>query len=342
MCMKRIILLVAVSVYVILSAEVSAQKISQRHIPLLTDSLDVYKIPAISIGNGGENCTWNFSDLDVSTALQISEDYFSPAPNLGNVGLHRENANYYYTVEQDTLRLTGFETSDKHIRYSSSIPMMAYPFAYGDSLVYSLTGEGQYCHIFPFPLKGKCVVRAEGKGQLTLPDMTIDSVLRLHTFISYTDTLQPFSIMQEERYQWYSLYCRYPILENIVSRAIKGNDTISVSSAYYYPQEQENMPVHRQIKEEDIPGADSLITQVAYLPNPVQTDLQIQYTLIRQAQVYISLHYNGGTTVYQTPLLQEEEGMHSATIHMAGLPLGAYVVYIHADDTIVSGNVIKL
>ena len=340
--MKRIILLVAVSVYVILSADVRAQKISQRHIPLLTDSLDVYKLPAISIGNGGGNCIWDFSELDVSTAPQISEDYFSPTANLGSIGLHRENANHYFVIEQDTLRLMGYETSDKHIRYLSSIPMMAYPFAYGDSLVYSFTGEGQYCHILSFPLKGKCVVRAEGKGQLILPDMTIDSVLRLHTFISYTDTLQPFSIMQEERYQWYSLYCRYPILENIVSRAIKGNDTISVSYAYYYPQEQENMPVHRQIKEEDIPGADSLITQVAYLPNPVQTDLQIHYTLIRPAQVYISLHYNGGATVYQTPIQLEEEGMHSATIHMAGLPLGTYVVYIHADDTIVSGNVIKL
>ena len=342
MCMKRIILLIAVSVSAILSADVNAQKISQRHIPLLTDSLDVYKIPAISIDNGGENCTWNFSELDVSAALQISEDYFSLAANLGSVGLHRENVNYYYTIVQDTLRLTGYETSDKHIRYSSPIPMMAYPFAYGDSLVYSFTGEGQYCHILSFPVKGKCVVRAEGKGLLTLPDMTIDSVLRVRTLISYTDTLQPLQTIEEERYQWYSLYCRYPILENIVTRAIKDNDTISVASAYYYPQEQENMPIHRQIKEEDTPGADSFITQVTYLPNPVQTDLQIQYTLTRPALVYISLHYNGGTTIYQSPRQYKEEGTQSTTIHMAGLPLGTYVVYIHADDAIVSGNVIKL
>ena len=125
-------------------------------------------------------------------------------------------------------------------------------------------------------------------------------------------------------------------------QTINGNDTVSFASSYYLPQEEDMQELRREEQDSLVEQTDSLITDVTYLPNPVCSDLQIHYSLVRSAKVYISLHYNGGATTYQTPVRQEEEGHHSVPINMAGLPVGTYVVYIHADDIVVSGNIIKL
>lgn len=106
-----------------------------------------------------------------------------------------------------------------------------------------------------------------------------------------------------------------------------------------------NIPVREQapLEQETAESSpDSLITNVSYLPNPVYTNLNIRYTLIRSAQVYISVHYNGGVMTFQTTPKQETEGEKIVYVNMSGMPTGAYAVYIHADDTIVSGNIIKL
>lgn len=92
----------------------------------------------------------------------------------------------------------------------------------------------------------------------------------------------------------------------------------------------------------NIPQEDSLITNIQFTPNPVYNNVQIKYSLAKSAKVYISLHYDGGLTTYQTPYRQEDEGDHSISLNMSGMPTGSYVIYIHADDLVASGSLIKL
>ena len=303
----------------VLPAQISAQVLTaERQMPCLRDSFEVYKMPYTTVGDSGRNCVWDFSNLPVDSAEVISLDYYATSSSdTMHIGLQREHANYYYHYANDTLWLTGFETSRTRVHYNEPVPWLRYPFAYGDSVIAPLLGTGQYCHRIPLSVEGKTIVRADACGRLLLPDMSVDSVLRVHSTMQYVERLQGKSQIQEDRYQWYSATCRYPEEENV-------------------PLREQEQPVNQS---ED---KDSLVTDVTYLPNPVFADLNINYTLVRAAQVYISLHYNGGATTYQTPTHDEEEGAHSAVINMSGLPVGTYAVYIHADDTVVSGNVIKL
>lgn len=325
---------------------VNAQVLTaEQHMPNRTDSLFLYKLPAFDFSGNNGNEIWDFSSLVVDNAPQVSADFF-PSSETESFGLHQEKVNFYYCLVSDTLYLKGYESSHKRVRFSAPVPLLAFPFACGDSLVRHYRGEGQYCHQIPFSIEGTSVATIDTTGQLLLPDnITIDSALRVHFFTEHTESLQQ-TIMRTDRYQWYSPYSRYPLLESVTESSIKGQDTTLIACAYYYPPEQADLEhIHqmRQIQEDTIIELlDSLITDVQYMPNPVYTALEVTYHLARAAHVYISLHYNGGAMTYQTPIRWEEDGAHSTSINMSGMQVGTYVVYIHADDQVISGNIIKL
>ena len=335
------------SLVVLGSISLSAQELTlNNHLPHGRDSLLVYKLPYIAATDTGRNCVWDFSDLPLDSATTISADYFWPlSTDTTRIGLHREHSNYYFQITQDTLWQTGYETSLTHMHYSNSIAMLRFPFTYGDTLNSLFEGDGQYCHLIPLAVEGISMTCIDAIGRLMLPEDTFSNTVRVHAQMQYYEKINPQHKMFEDRYFWYAPYCSYPLLETVLAKDCRQNDTISYAAMYYNPQEPTIIPTRErspQEKEPDEALQDSLITNVSYQPNPVYTSLNIQYTLIRPAQVYISLHYNGGAMTYQTPLKQETDGEKSVYVNMSGMPTGAYVVYIHADDTIASGNIIKL
>ena len=325
-------------------AHLCAQTLTaERHVPQTTDSLLAYKLQYIAPSDTGRNCVWNFSDLSTDSAEVLHVDYYAAQEDTAHIGLHREHANYYYHIAGDTLWLTGYETSRAYMRYAPQIPQLRFPFAYGDTLCGAFVGQGQYCHMTPLNTEGTIQTRVDGTGRLITPEDTIDGAIRTHMLMTYREKMHPQNIVREERLTWYSLFCRYPLLESVTVQTIKKNDTVSFRSTYYYPQEQDE-ELRRQYKEQMAANAvaDSLVSNIRFMPNPVYNDVQIKYELARPAKVYISLHYNGGVTTYQTPLRQETEGEHTVEVNMSGMPVGSYVVYIHADDIIASGSLIKL
>lgn len=331
-------------VILVLPMHLNAQTLTgEHHVPIKTDSLFVYKLSYAFVSDCSQNQTWDFSNISLDSAEIIEINYFPILNDSSRIGLHREHANTYYKYEKDTLWMTSFETSYMRAQYSSPLPCLRFPFMYGDSLCGTFTGKGQYCHQLPLTIEGSYVCSADAMGKLILQDMTVDSALRIHSQIryQYMESVRE-QTYTEDSYRWYSSYCRYPLLEIIQKRAIEGKDTLVSASSYYFPQEEVLHSPRREKQDSLVELVDSLITDVAYSPNPVYADLQIHYSLVRSARVYISVHYNGGASTYQTGIHQEDVGPHSVSINMAGLPAGMYVVYIHADDTIVSGNIIKL
>lgn len=333
-----------VSVVLTLPIQLNAQTLSrEHHVPIQTDSLLAYKLPCMPISGCGQNQTWDFSNMPLDSAETIELNYFPISDDSVRIGLHREHANIYYRYAHDTMWITGYETSYMHVQYSDPLAHLRFPFMYGDSLCGTFTGKGKYCHQQPLTLDGSYMCVGDATGILVLPDMIVDSVIRIHSQIRYRymESVRERTYT-EDSYRWYSSYSRYPLLEIVQKQAIENQDTLVVASSYYFPQEEAFRSPRLEKKTSTVESVDSLISNVVYLPNPVHTELQIHYSLVRRARVYISVHYNGGASTYQTAIHQEEEGPHSVSINMAGIPMGTYVVYIHADDTVVSGNIIKL
>ena len=328
---------------VMFATQSHAQRLTaEHHLPYTTDSLSAYKFPYIAITDSGKNCTWDFANLPMDSAIYVDVNYYAPAIDTTHIGLHREQANYYYEYKHDTLWMMGYETSHTHVRYDNPVPYMRFPMVYGDSVCAAFSGKGRYCHTFSFSVEGESKVYVDAVGQLILPDMVVDSVLRVWFRKRYRATMYHQNDVDEEHYLWFSPYGHHPIFETIRIQTISGQDSGLFASSYYFPTDEDLSIPLRVPKDTFNEPVDSLVTDVRYMPNPVYTDLQVQYTLMRSAHVYISVHYNGGASIYQTPAKYKEEGTHSISIPMGGMPVGNYVVYIHADNTVVSGDIIKL
>lgn len=315
----------------------------ENNVPLTTDTLFAYKLFYTMPADTGLNCIWDFSNFSTDSAEVVEVSYYKTTEgDMTHIGLHREYTNYYYYIAEDTLWLAGYETSRAVMTYVSRIPLLHFPFAYGDTLCGQIVGTGQFCHN-SLRTEGVSHIKADATGLLIVPGDTIEHALRVYTRMEYCEAMHSQNHVQEERYTWYSPYCRYPMVESVLVQTIKDTDTISFASTYYYPQEQ-NEELRRKDVEEtlNVTQQDSLVTSICFMPNPVYNDVQIQYSLARQAQVYLSIHYNGGVMTYQSAIHQEEEGDHSVSVNMSGMPIGSYVVYIHADDIVVSGSLIKL
>lgn len=351
--MKRFLLYLAFwSFLIVLHMPLKAQVLTaEHHRPNRTDSMSVYKLPFVQVSDTGRHCVWDFSNISTANAGMVNVDFYGlSTADTTLFGLHREHTNSYYRYAMDTLWMTGYENARARVHFSPSLPFLRFPFAYGDSLRSDFTGEGQYCHLLPLHVQGSTLTHADASGRLLLPDMTIDSTLRIHSRMYYQVNADSSHICIE-RYLWFSPRYHYPLWETRLVQSVKDTATTMYAASYYAPQEpewtDEDITEPRrdllESQEENMEEEEQgILMDVAYLPNPVYTHLQVNYTLVRSAQVYISLHYNGGMTAYQSSLHREDEGAHSVSINMSGMPMGTYVVYIHADDTIVSGNIIKL
>lgn len=334
----------------LLPMPVAAQVLTaEHHRPYRTDSMSMYKLPYVDVADSGQHCVWDFSNLSTDSAETVNADFYGLSEaDTTLIGLHRERANFYYHYMSDTLWMTGYENARAHVQYSTPIPLLRFPLSYGDTLYGPFFGAGQYCHLVPLSTQGTSVTTADAIGRLVLPDMTVDTTLRVHTRMRYRMN-DDSTWVQEEHYRWYGALYRYPLWETRRVETIRDTTLTLWASSYYLPQDpervQEESKTPQRSPEEEMnteEKAEILVQDVSYLPNPVYADLQISYSLIRSARVYISLHHNGGLSTYQTPVHTEDAGAHSVTVHMSGLPIGTYVVYIHADDMVVSGNIIKL
>ncbi len=334
--------LFVVGAMLMLAIQSQAQTLTKRHLPYTTDSLWAYKLPYVTITDGRQNGIWNFANLQLDSAKYVDVNYFAPTADTTHIGLHREQANYYYEYKHDTLWLMGYETSHTHVRYDNPIPYVRFPMTYGDSISAAFSGGGRYCHTLSFLVEGESMVCVDAIGQLVLPDMVVDSVLRVCSRKRHRATMYYQSEVDEERFLWFSPYGHYPLFEIVRILTVNGNDSSLFTSSYYFPTDDDLSIPRRMPKDTLNEPRDSLVTDVRYMPNPVYTDLQVQYTLKKSAQVYISVHYNGGISTYQTPVKYEDEGTHRVCIPMGGMPIGNYMVYIHADNMVVSGGVIKL
>ena len=178
--------------------------------------------------------------------------------------------------------------------------------------------------------------------------MTIDTTLRIHTTRCYTAAEQDTAIITTDIYQWFSPLYRYPLLETICERTTTHNDSTGVTLAFYQEpveldtQHESDTHTIEAYPQDIIIEANTVFSNASFLPNPVYDILRISYTLSRDARIYFSVHYSGGTCFHQSAPKQQTAGDHRETIDMAAFPTGNYVLYIHVDDTVLSQPIIKM
>lgn len=322
------------------------QLTKSQHLVSSNDTIIRYEIQEVVVGDSGEACVWDFTNAIVvpkesPCIYRLSADSLSFSSHF----LHTRNK-YHFVA--DTLFRTGYETAAMQVDFAHGEKVMVYPFAYQDTLYGAFSGYGEYTHTIPFYIQGTSVAVADGVGTLRLPDMTLDSVLRIHTQRQYRQIDKDTTHVQYSIYQWYHSECRYPIIELIDCLHILRADSTRLTLGLYYPFDKDTTSQNTDdtttyAKAKEIISPIDIVTDIETMPNPVFDQLQIRYTLAKDAQIGFSLHYEGGLCAYRSGTELQNAGTHLYSIDMSRLPKGLYVLYIYyADEQVLSKDILKL
>lgn len=340
-----------------MSAQVPLKLTANMNNYMAGDSLYKYQVEYKDPGSIGRELEWDFSDLQILNENYLIKYFHSDKKDTTKICGMEHRTRYYSRQRNDSLWSIGFENYTTIMNYTKPELKLKFPFTYGDTLYSQFTGEGMYCNMLPLHVKGYTRVEADAEGTLKLPDnKKVSKALRTHTLRYYTETGKDSVEMTLDTYSWYVKGIRYPVFESIKTTirrklpAANGNaassemkdSTVFRTSFYYSPEELNNSDSETtDVNGNPLSEAEKVFTEARMNPNPVISDLIIDFKLTRKAQIWFSIHNNIGIPMCNTTSQIIDKGYHQQTIPMGGLITGTYTVYVHVDDMVIQKVVIK-
>lgn len=305
------------------------------HNDTITKQLFPYHEP----GAGGVDVEWNFKDISDGNPYIVCNAPVNITDSTSFVS-DEHSTRYYYTERAHGLYCAGYENAISYVQYDSLELSMDTRLQYGDTISRVFRGNGEYAHRLPFTIEGNVYMKVDGKGTLLLPEETISPVVRIYTEKQHSRIMNDTVYLTTQSWKWFSPACPYPIVETM--RTISKEDsTLFGVTLVFSPQEQkeQNLPVKDAYLNST--ASHSIFTEATFLPNPVTSTLIVTYTLEEPASIAFTLHYQGGLLMYRCNASAQTEGVHYHEIPMSGMPTGAYTLYVHVNDILISEPIIK-
>lgn len=364
--LKTIILfLVFVSPCTFLSGQINQFHNSPRS----GDKIIKKQFDYIEPGEAGEDKLWDLSLLakggneyvqEYTEPLLIGDSIYIMGPDTflkrniasGELIIGIENYTvYYYRIRDGRITLLGFENPVTEMHYQTPLLQMNYPFSYGDRDSTLFETKGLYSREFQLETNGEEYIEADASGRILLPSGdTLSNVLRVKTIQNVRDSLSMNTT--QVSYRWYARGYRYPVLETLrsVNNMEEGEIEIFKTTFFYPPEEHlyleddlANQVVNTPDEKEDkiSPGVMSPLSGYSIngfgwgcniYPTPVETWLNVEYMLEKDAVVSVSLYDMAGKLLHLSPGQQQLSGYHIESVNCQHLSTGNYVLHMSVGD----------
>jgi len=298
-------------------------------------------------GASGKEITWDFSHQNiVNDKYQLV--YFSPNPADSNRVTGVEHQTYYhYELKSDTLWMTGYENRTTRMNYQHPEALLRFPFRYGDTIHTTFSGNGSYCQKVDLIANGFSDAIVDACGKLITPENdTLKQVLRVHRTKEFTNIGIDSTQMRMETYQWFVRGNRYPVFETIKSYTVQKDSTLQDFSTSFYFSTINREQLHEDIANNHIidetNNQDDIIINCSTYPNPVATDLTLNYELSVDARVSFLLCDISGRPWVNVPYQALAAGIQQQKIPMSGLFTGNYILYIKVNDKVYRRTILKI
>lgn len=314
--------------FLLLTISVSADTLTVvRSVPI-----PIEKIQTDPLGN------WKCTSLKDSVIQDAIMTY--DRSDSTRLSLLLENTAYQYKLVHDSLLCLGYQNALNIMEYTNPQLMAVYPLELGSVARSSFKGVGEYCHLLPIRVNGTSTTKVEGFGSLYLPDSKIDSVFLLHITTEYAEHARMNGSFRTDAYLWLRKGIRFPLMVLKEMRSLDSDTAVS-RCMYYSVLEMDDAQAEDDVLLTESTG-QSLLTDVRFLPNPVVSDLTIEYNLSAEADVWTSVHNGQGIPMFRSNTKHLPAGEHAERVDMSGYPTSDYVLYLYANDVVVSETIIKL
>lgn len=274
------------------------------------------------------------------------------------------NTMYYFKQSSNKLEVLGHENPTTLLQYTTPMTASVFPTDYGQAYTSGYESEGLYSKRIPFGSTGTMNITSDAYGMIILPSGdTIDHIIRIKTVqviheIIKTKKKQTFNITSET-YKWYAKGYRYPIFESI--KTYNNEDSLQTKAfktAFFFPPQEhlyldddkENLAVLDSLWNLKHPIKDetkSTNTEIAgnfsynFYPNPVESQLTIEYYLENPTTVTISLYAMDGKLLKNITVGKKDKGLHTEYMDCSTLSKGTYILRIDTNNKSVSEKIIK-
>ncbi|MGB1205027.1 MAG: T9SS type A sorting domain-containing protein [Chitinophagales bacterium] len=334
---------------IILGVIMSSASLVAQEVPTVTSAANLQIGEQITVydvnltdpnpGPAGAEIIWDFVDLD-STNYQIASfvspsttDFSSDFPNT-NVAIAYENGleggsfvtGYeYYNTSGVLTSLSGIvNNSGTVLTYTNAPINMIYPFSYQSSNFDEFASE----YIVNGDLvneQGSINIDGDGYGSLILPYGQIDDVVRMHTVMEYTQTIEGLGTFEYliERYDWYHPELSYPLLTVISETFEDGVPNIKMRYVFY--KDDLAVPVFDGLVE-------YVIGEAQLYPNPATTTALFNYDLIKPTNVTLNVYNTLGQIVTQIEKGQQTTGQYNIALDVQNYAKGMYLLEMQIDE----------
>jgi hypothetical protein len=351
--MKQKLLLLLLPVFFGMGMQAQNSKIAvlkkHRNLPHAGDSIIKQQVEFIDPGASGRNITWDFRSVHpVDDAYNLRYKLLT-ADTSRFAGIEHRTI-YRYRIQGDTLLHTGFENVTTYMEYTRPEIKMRFPFHYGDTVSSHFEGQGEYCHRIPLHVAGVSIATADASGTLFTPDgKEYKNVLRVKNTRDYTQTGVDSVTMRLESWSWYVRGNRYPVFETVktATHKVGKQETEHKVASFFYPplnQTQQTDTTGIAEKETDpgnLPEIDRILTSCKLMPNPVESQLRIEYELSESSTLNFSIHDAVGVAKVTTSPIFQQAGHYTETISMGSFPRGVYPLYVIVNGMVKTLHVVK-
>ncbi len=273
---------------------------------------------------------------------------------------------YYYHQKENQTEVLGHENPTTFLHYTNPLLVSSFPMNYKDTKQSSYQSEGIYSAKIPFSTGGSIQVKADAYGVIILPSGdTLNHVLRVKTIQTIEEVIPNVNNQENvfihttvERYKWYSKGYRYPIFETV--RTFNNQDTLKQTefqTAFFFPPQEhlyldndkENLAVldslwnieHKDIDNPVTNPDNNVKLSYNFYPNPVVSQLTIEYYLENEATVNIIVYSMDGKQIKTQPIGKQDKGLHTEYLDCSSFAKGTYILRIETNNTFTSDKFIK-
>lgn len=318
------------------------------------DSLRKSYIRNFSLGSGGRNKIWDFSN---KLSSKHSQKIMFAKDSTNVISITDGEKSGYYQFYSDTLVLIASESAKETMSFPKEYVCIKNILTYNDSISTRFRCDGIYCGNHPFRRVGTSTLKVDAEGSIVLAaGDTIPNVKRVHTIDSYSicmdldsaalDTAKLTQVV-DERYAWYLNDSHYPIIENATSTTYLNMNAVLTTryaccnlpddKAALYVTEDDNDESDFEDSTYDEEATDSTI--IHYRVETVGGIVHITYDLDNDAAISLVIANHMGMTYRHSEWVQNAGEGYSAQIDCNGLRSGIYILYINVNGKVYSEKV---